>query len=613
MAHRDARSFMRILGSAAPARTEALAQAPAAPVHTPSVLPNRYKVRGTGAEARLICEEAPRIEVQLSRDFAFSEAAARELGKRVILLDGAGSFGPLLDNKNLVYNLDHHAGCERTFTLATCEQALLLVQGGLDLSEGDWSIYANDPDLDTVLALWCLLNHARIPGLRPAARDVLMPMIRLEGAIDANGNELAQFCGLPADAIEEARGRIDVLLARERAARDTGDWSGMDLHGYTTEMLAAVDRLIYSADDFHDYDTVEEIYGHTEIGERCVAVVCRDASGIYAVEKLLKERWGNQLGVIALEKEPGHYTLRRPATLSDIDLNVAYDRLNLLDRNVDGRPAGKRWGGSENIGGSPRPTGSAFSPLALLNVLGRAFARPTPWQRRLRAARVAFLMSGLAAFAALAGFGADAIPALGSRIGEGTARIATAALFLLGASLVISSLNSRGRLWLHGWRRPAGLDWLPAAGVGFLAALPLSGWFPQPISLEPMELAVTGGTIVLAALALESSFRGLCHGLLQLESRVMRVGGAWRISRAAAVQAVLYAALAAAVHAHSVGMEPFALRPEIPLLALLTASALVGGLALAAVRERSLSVWPAVGAQVLGGLACVALGYLLGA
>ena len=141
-----------------------------------------------------------------------------------------------------------------------------------------------------------------------------------------------------------------------------GDWQTLDLEAYTAEMLGAIDRVIYSVEDFRGYASIEEVHGHVEIGERSVAVLCRDDTGIYAVEKLLKERWGDQLGVIALEREPGHYTLRRASTLSDIDLNDAYNLLNQLDRNVDGRPPGKRWGGSESIGGSPRQGGSAFGP-----------------------------------------------------------------------------------------------------------------------------------------------------------------------------------------------------------------------------------------------------------
>ena len=376
----------------------------------------------------------------------------------MILLDGAGSFGPLLDNKKRLYNLDHHTGCERTFTLATCEQALLLVHGGLDLSEGDWSVYANEPDLDTLLALWCLLNHARLRDLRPQVRDMLLPMIRLEGAIDANGNELAEVCGLPAHVLREAQRRLDHLLAREQQVKGGGDWQTLNLEAYAVEMLGEIDRMIYVADDFRGYANIEEVYGHTALGERRVSVVCRDSSGIYAVEKLLKERWGDQLGLIALEKEPGHYTLRRASTLSDIDLDDAYRLLNLLDRNVDGRPPGKRWGGSDNIGGSPRPLGSALSPSELLRVLGLAYRSPKRWQRPLAVARVALLVAGLGAFGAVAGLGASALPEVTTRLGDATARIATFSLFVGAASWLLSWLFSGRRLWLYGWRRPAGAE-----------------------------------------------------------------------------------------------------------------------------------------------------------
>jgi hypothetical protein len=184
----------------------------------PPPLPQRYRVRKEEDATFISCDEAPRMRVRVRRDFAFTLERARALGGRTILLDGAGSFGPLVDNKAKLYNLDHHANCERMITLATCEQALLLVQSGLNLTEGDWSVYANEPDLDTVLAIWCLLNYGRVRDLRPESREILFPMIRLEGAIDAHGPELAQFCGLPGDTLDRTRGRLDGLLGREQAS-----------------------------------------------------------------------------------------------------------------------------------------------------------------------------------------------------------------------------------------------------------------------------------------------------------------------------------------------------------------------------------------------------------
>jgi hypothetical protein len=574
-------------------------------------LPERYRLRHSEDDDRLVCDEAPRIQVHIRREYTFSEAEARALGGRVILLDGAGSFGPLLDNKKRLYNLDHHEGCERTFTLATCEQALLLVHGGLDLSEGDWSVYANEPDLDTLLALWCLLNHARLRGLRPQVRDVLLPMIRLEGAIDANGNELAEVCGLPADVLREAQRRLDHLLVRERQVKGGGDWQTLNLEAYTVEMLGEIDRMIYTADDFRGYANIEEVYGHTALGKRSVAVVCRDSSGIYAVEKLLKERWGDQLGLIALEREPGHYTLRRASTLSDIDLNVAYCLLNLLDPNVDGRPRGKRWGGSDNIGGSPRLLGSALAPAELLRVLGLAYRSPKPWQRLLAVARVALLVVGLGAFGAVAGLGASAIPALAARFGDVTARIATFSFFVGVASWLLSWLFSGRRLWLYGWRRPAGADWLPLALVAALAALPMRAWFPQPASLDPGTIALSVGGVALAAVAAESWFRGLVHGLLQLDSRVPPAAGPWHASGAAWVSAGLYALTAVALSLPVIWVEPSRLLPPVQEIAVVAGASGIAGLALAMIRERSLSLWPGIAAQLLGGIGCAAFWFWL--
>jgi hypothetical protein len=582
-----------------------MADPPALHSDAASPLPRRYKLRGGGGEpTHLLCDEAPRLKVQVRRDYAFSLSEAKELGERVILLDGAGAFGPLLDNKRRLYNLDHHQDCERTFTLATCEQALLMVTSGLGLGEGDWRVYANEPDLDTVLALWCLLNHARLKDLRPEARDILYPLIRLEGAIDANGTELAEVCGLPNAVYEKARKSLDELLEREKGVKGGGDWQTLDLEAYTAEMLSAVDRMIYSVEDFRGYASIEEVYGHVEIGERSVAVLCRDDSGIYAVEKLLKERWGDQLGVIALEREPGHYTLRRASTLSDVDLNAAYSLLNQLDPHVDGRPPGKRWGGSESIGGSPRQGGSAFGPSDLLRVLGHAFEPVNRW-RRLRTAMQSTLL-----VAVLVGLGVAAGAELLPGFGHAGAAAAGALIVLLGGVLVSRSASKR-RMWLYGWRRPGGKRWLLPATFAALLAVPLRGLFPTPAAFTPGGVVGALVGIALLVLAFEVCFRGLVHGLLLRHARLPGPDDRAQITYPAAVSALLYAIVATGLCLPAIwsGIQPTL--PPVEETALVFLAALGGGLLLARVRERSLSLWPGAAAQLLGGIASAGLAALL--
>ncbi|MEM8964279.1 MAG: sulfite exporter TauE/SafE family protein, partial [Acidobacteriota bacterium] len=432
-------------------------------------LPQRYEIRESESGRYLRCKEAPGVGVAIDRSFNFSEAEARKLGARVILLDGVGQFGPMVDTGKQLYNLDHHANCLRTFTLATCEQALLMVVKGLELDKGDWKIVANEPDLDTVFAIWVLLNYRRLRTMTGASRDKIAALIRLEGAIDANGFEVASWCGLPTEWLERGRQEIDDLFAIERESKSSGGWDRVDLAEHTRRMLSEIDRLVYRSEDFEDFDSVEEELGHVDIGNDKVAVLCRDDKGIYDVEQRLKKVWNDRLGVIALAKDDRNYTLRRVAALSDIDLELAYDRLNQLDPAVDGRPAEKRWGGSDEIGGSPRPGGSGLAPKEIARVLGRVFRPVDRWRQVERvglAALLAILIGGAAASVHwLWGFVTVDV----TTVADHTLRLAAIGGVMLLAALAFMAVFAEGRWFRFGWRWPAGEDWwwlVPAVLVG---------------------------------------------------------------------------------------------------------------------------------------------------
>ncbi len=569
----------------------------------PPSLPQRYRLRKEDDATHISCDEAPRMQVRVRREFAFTLERARALGPRTILLDGAGSFGPLVDNKAKLYNLDHHSNCERMVTLATCEQALLLVQSGLQLKEGDWSVYANEPDLDTILAIWCLLNFERVRDLRPGAREILFPLVRLEGAIDANGPELAQFCGLTDETLDRARGRLDELLGREQECKKRGEWQTVDFEQFTLDVLTDIDRLVYGIEDFREYASIEEIYGHTEIGKRQVAVACRDSAGVYAVEHLLKARWGEQLALIALENHPRHYTLRRTSTLATFDLDDAYERLNLLDPAVDGRPPQKRWGGSNSIGGSPRPSGSDLAPDALLDVLEDAFKKIPHRRALIDTARAFAWTTVVGVIAVCAGLTWGLLPGLIDPAREELARVATSALVAIVAALLLVRRASGRRAWLFGFRRPASFRDLPLLGsVAVLAALPARAWFPLDLPFEAVPLAAGVGAAALAALAVEFWFRGAVHGLLLFDSRVQSPDGPWRLSLATYASALLYALPTLLLSLFPIALSPAPFYTGPVEIGIVVGASLIGGLALGVLRERSLSLWPGVAAQFVGGL-----------
>lgn len=572
-------------------------------------VPERYEVRESEDGRFLHCDEAPRVRVCIDPKRSISEADARAMGSRVIFLDGAGDFPPKLDNKTRFYNLDHHQGCIRPFTLATCEQALVLVKNGLELDEGDWTLYVGEPDLDTLFAIWVLLNFRRISKLSGHSRDVLLPLLRLEGAIDANGPELADFCGLTQNTLREARARLDTLYNREKEFRSKERWSNLDWREYTAAMLAELDQLVYTRADFQDHTSIEEILGHVEIAERKVAVACRDQSGIYEAERSLKNRFGEQLGIIALEKskegETRHYTLRRVSAILNFDLESAYDLLNIVDPAVDGRPPGNRWGGSDDIGGSPRSSGTRLHPSAILRILQQAYRRKTPRESSWPWLVSMFSTASLLVVGAVAAFVATAVPELRDNtlpgLTQGGSGLIAVSLVTLAFVLPATFSASQGRPWMFGWRRPGGRDWLYLIPVVIACSLPANAWVPRALVLEPQSLAIAFGVTTLMAVACEAWFRGAVHGWFLFHGPIQRVAGPWMFSRAASISTFLYMLvyLTVAFAWNIAAADPF---PQSPVeVAVTAAAALAAGAALAIIRERSLSLLPCIAAQILGG------------
>ncbi len=592
-------------------------QAWAEPETGVAALPSRYDVREGDGVRYLTGHEAPGVGVAIDRSYAYSEAEARKLGERVILVDGAGQFGPLVDSQRQLYNLDHHDDCLRAFTLATCEQALVLVLKGLELDKGDWRILANEPDLDTVFAIWVLLNYRRLRQMGPEARDRIVPLLRLEGAIDANGLEIAEYCGLPHDELLAAKAQLDALFADEVAIKKKGDWNDGDLLAYTCTQLAAIDQLVYNQDDFDDFCCVEKEFGHVGIGANRVAVVCRDDSGIYDVERRLKQVWQDRLGIVALAKDDFNYTLRRSAALAAIDLHKAYERLNQYDPAVDGHPPEKRWGGSDDIGGSPRPTGTGLEPKEIVSILRLAYRPPKRKQRLGLMATAAGVAVALTAGATAACWGY--VDALSMRFGPNQEAMAEAwRLIAGGGALVIAGLlgfawlGRAGRAWSSGWRRPVATGWIALLPAVFIGGGLGGAWVPRAVlwDTRPLSFALAG--IALTAMGLALIFPGIVHGRPATKLPTQLVRGRWFVSQPALISGLLYALTTVAFAWVWIAPAPSAIARlgSVASWSILGLGSLTVGVSAAMVRERSLSVWPAVLALFLGAVVRILVGLL---
>ncbi len=340
----------------------------------PSVPPSRYAVGEVDGHRVIVCLQAPGVYLHVERGLMVTEQQRLGFASRTIFLDGVFDGPPFYDNTARQYSLDHHTGCVRPFTLATCEQAAVMLMQGLPLGEEPWHVYANEPDMDTLLASWLLLNHGLLMQNEGRLLWDVMPLVRVEGVIDAHGLGMGQLSALPELVYREHRQSIDRLLEREKHYRTMGDWSSIDLLGYTHEMLDVLDRLLLPGEQLDEDAVLVELRQGVLEGNK-LAILCRSSQGIYEAELVLKERHGKKLAIIILDKGAGSYTLRLSDPFLEHDLRVVYPALDVQDPlvDMDERPD-NHWGGSGRIGGSPRQTGSGLSDNEVLDIILQTLA-----------------------------------------------------------------------------------------------------------------------------------------------------------------------------------------------------------------------------------------------
>jgi membrane protease YdiL (CAAX protease family) len=562
--------------------------------------PDRYRVRDEGGERVLLCVEAPTLRVRLQRGAAVPEAAARGAEPGTIFLDGAAACAPFADPKRAVYNLDHHEGCVRSFTLATCEQAMVLIRKLQDLRKRDWTIRANDADLDAVLAIWVLFNHLRL-NADERVRAAVIPLLRLEGAIDARGLDMLDFLAMPEETLRTARSWMERLREPEVRYRERGRWERIDLAEYTADRLRAIDDLVYASSELEEIAEIEEI-ARADLTGHSVAVVCRSEVGIYEVERQLLRFHGDRLGVIVLQTGERSYSLRQVDRSLPADLGEVYAHLNRIDPAAGGSRSGNRWGGSTEIGGSPRATGTRLSAQQILEALAHVERRPTRSQRLAASARAALL----AAAALLVGLAGLPLLVMADALGFDWGLFTSQPQAAFGAALALPCAAFLIVAWrrapgLYGLRRPVGMGWCLALAPALAGALLGGVWAPAadlvPGSGDLPALAGAVGVAALLASCAEILFRGLVYGTLGFHESALPPRRAWRPTRPAWVSAALYAACAAIPF-----LDP-ALPPVIdsPLAgALPFAGGLLFGLAAARARERSESLLPPILLHGLG-------------
>jgi membrane protease YdiL (CAAX protease family) len=509
-------------------------------------LPDRYVIKETAKARVLTCTEAPTLSVRLERGYVVTAAAAHRAAPGTIYLDGVAQAEPFIDAEKQVYNLDHHVGCVRAFTLATCEQAMVMVRRRLNLRERDWTVFANEPDLDTILAVWVLLNHIQLNDEDPEIRSKVIPLLRLQGTIDALGLEMLEMSGLAGEEQKSVLARVEELRRHELALKKDGRWQEIDFLKYTSDILRSVDAMVYSTHHFEGSlnADVKEL-ARAEVAERWLAVACASDAGIYEVERHLRRLYGDRLGIVILHKDPQTYTLRKVDPSLPLSLDRVYDQLNLLDQAVGSFRSENRWGGSDEIGGSPRATGTRLTAEEITDICGKAYRRPSQSQQAgaLLEALVASAVTAVSAVIVLLMHGSwqPGFAPIAGILQDRSWQLAAVVGLL---SLVLLILKARSAPRLFGFRLPSGIDWLIMLPFALLSSLVGGARFPAALTGgQGHLLGLTWGQALLALVfagSAELLFRGLVQGILSQGFPRSKHQGSWLLSWPVAFPALLY-------------------------------------------------------------------------
>ncbi len=328
--------------------------------------PSRYALDGDPPS--ILCSDFPNISLHIERGLTVEESERRNYPRQSIFLDGVFSGPAFLDNERRQYSLDHHAGCVRAFTLATCEQACVMVMQRIPLWEGEWHLYINEPDLDALLAAWVIINHYALVHDDYALLRKVMPLIRVEGVIDAYGFDKAVLSGLPRRIYEAKTKRIDKLRRGERELRERGEWATTDLRAFSVAQLDRMDAELFP----RGQPRILGMETHKlQAPTRKIAVLVRSQRGIYEIEEQLKEKHADELALIVLDSGHGRMTLRLVDAFMPKSLNAVYAALNERDPRVRASEETNVWGGSDEIGGAPRATGTGLSGAEVLDTLAQ--------------------------------------------------------------------------------------------------------------------------------------------------------------------------------------------------------------------------------------------------
>ncbi len=269
-----------------------------------------------------------------------------------IALDGFVNEGPIFNEDKMMLNLNHHEGVDRLATRATCAQTLMSIRQGLFQSFRNnigavANVYANDCDEDVCTSWFLLHNHHLVVG---TMNPMINKLVSIEDALDSTAGAYPYPADLPilqelAWVFEPYRQfRLSGGLENRNEASfksiitdvESRILSHVTGHGKSIPLDIRYE-VMYSG---HNWSMVKENGAHARTG--------MFADGIKAYVSVRERKDGKY-----------SYTLGRLSPFIKFPLIKFTNIFNEVDDSVSDND---RWGGGNNIMGSPRNAGSSIKP-----------------------------------------------------------------------------------------------------------------------------------------------------------------------------------------------------------------------------------------------------------
>jgi membrane protease YdiL (CAAX protease family) len=374
-------------------------------------------------------------------------------------------------------------------------------------------------------------------------------------------------------------------------------WEKKDSLEYTALILQKIDSIIYRSEDFLDFKELKEL-ARVELACNRIAIVIEADQGIYELEASLQRVYGERLGLAILKRGESQYTLRRLDPFMPGDLSNVYRILNYMDPVVRSRKNSNQWGGSGDIGGSPRGISTKLTPVEIAHACRDAFQNPSASVYAFHFFYAMAMVCAITGAAFISNLFVSASPWFSNTAAIGliskTYISFFVALTIFTAACLV--LISRMRLWQFGIRVPTGKDWWLVLPVIVLSAMGNGVYFPKS-AFHVLNFNETILYVFIAIpLASELLFRGLAYGILAEGSPTKGYNYRGFFSYPAVVSAVLYTSFILClvflpkIFNGALQMESF---PETAF------AAFAFGLANGVVRERSHSIFPAIAFHII--------------